>query len=97
MEQLINKGVRKGKISQSSIWNDSLIQNYYDEFYNNLTLSEMDKAFNTDIKTLSKLLSKLNDSEKQVFIGLISNHIRNYIERKVEKQIETLFNKTLRF
>lgn len=93
----LSRDIEKSNLSQNSIWNDSIIQNYYSELYENFTLKDLDNDFNVNLKILSKMLSKIDDSERKVFIELMSNLINHYVEKKIEKEIESLFNKTLIF
>lgn len=95
----LSRDMEKRNLSQNSIWNDSVIQNYYSELYENFTLKDLDNDFSANLKVLSKMISKLDDSdsERKVFVELMSNLISHYVEQKIEKEIETLFNKTLIF
>ena len=96
MKQAANKSLIKGNISYSSILSDTLIQNYYNDLYDNMSVNELDSDFNINLKTFSKLLTKLNDNEKKVFVELFSNIVGHYLEKKIEKQLEIIFEKALK-
>lgn len=78
-------------------WNDNLIQDYYINYYQNLSAKELDKEFNKDIRTLTKALSKLPDSERKAFIDVLSVVIEFYLENKIEKEIDHSLFKILKF
>ena len=96
MKQVVDKELTKGKISYTTILNDTLIQNYYDTLYDNMTINELDNDFRLNLNTLSKHFAKLNASEKKVFVEIFSDIIGHYLEKKVEKQLEVIFEKTLK-
>ncbi|MEA3496807.1 MAG: hypothetical protein U9R42_12340 [Bacteroidota bacterium] len=76
------------KKEKSMFWNDFLIQEYYNDYFQNITSSELDYEFNHKLKILVKTLNKLNKKEKEVMIDLLSNLINFYIENKVNKELE---------
>jgi len=95
---------RKDKTSNSTekkkkldYWNDSLIQDYYINYYQNLSIKELDEEFNKDIRTLTKALSKLPDSERKAFVNILSRVIEFYLENKIEKEIDRSLFKILKF
>jgi len=101
MEMLLD---RKDKTSNSTekkkkldYWNDSLIQDYYINYYQNLSIKELDEEFNKDIRTLTKALSKLPDSERKAFVNILSRVIEFYLENKIEKEIDRSLFKILKF
>lgn len=77
--------------------NDNMIQDYYVNYYQNLTLKELDKEFNRDISILAKTLSKLPDSERKKFVEFLSRFIEFYIENKIEKEIDNSLFQILKF
>jgi hypothetical protein len=101
MEMLLDK---KDKTSNSiekkkklDYWNDSLIQDYYINYYQNLSVKQLDEEFNKDIRTLTKALSKLPDSERKAFVDILSRIIEFYLENKIEKEIDRSLFKILKF
>jgi len=101
MEMLLD---RKDKTSNSTekkkkldYWNDSLIQDYYINYYQNLSIKELDEEFNKDIRTLTKALSKLPDSERKAFVNILYRVIEFYLENKIEKEIDRSLFKILKF
>jgi len=101
MEMLLD---RKDKTSNSTekkkkldYWNDSLIQDYYINYYQNLSIKELDEEFNKDIRTLTKALSKLPDSERKAFVNILSRVIEFYLENKIEKEIDRSLFKIIKF
>jgi len=101
MEMLLDK---KDKISNSiekkkklDYWNDSLIQDYYINYYQNLSVKQLDEEFIKDIRTLTKALSKLPDSERKAFVDILSRIIEFYLENKIEKEIDQSLFKILKF
>lgn len=85
------------KKSKFDYLNDSIIQDYYLNYYQNLSLKELDKEFNKDISILTKAMSKLPDSERKMFVEVLSRFIEFYIENKIEKEIENSLFKILKF
>lgn len=95
---------RKDKTSKSidkrqkiDYWNDSLIRDYYINYYQNLSIKELDEEFNMDIRKLTKALSKLPDSERKAFVDVLYRIIEFYLENKIEKEIDRSFSKILKF
>jgi hypothetical protein len=93
-DKTLNSIEKKNKLDY---WNDSLIQDYYINYYQNLSAKELDKEFNKDIRTLTKALSKLPDSERKAFIDVLSRVIEFYLENKIEKEIDHSLFKILKF
>lgn len=98
MELTFNRNVNLTKPKNKfGHWNDSLIENFYLDYYRNLSSKELDKEFNNDIKTLTTTLSKLDDTERKAFIELLSIFIEFYLENKIEKEIDNSLFKILKF
>lgn len=76
---------------------DHMIQDYYIDYYQNLSSKELDKEFNKDILTLTKALSKLPESERKNLIEILSNLIEFYIENKIEKELNNSIFKIMKF
>lgn len=91
-----NKSIEKSK-SRNDFWKNSMVQDFYFDYYQNLTSKELDKEFNKDIRALTHTLSKLSDSERKAFIEVLSRFIEFYIENKIEKEIDNSFFKVLNF
>lgn len=83
--------------NRSKFWEDSMIQDYYLNYYSNLSSRQLDKEFNEDIRSLTQALSKLSDSERKAFIEVLSRFIEFYMENKVEKEIDQSLFKILKF
>lgn len=80
------------KISLKSYWNDSMIQDYYSDYYNSLSPKELDREFNEDITALTKHLNKIPESQRKAFIEILSRYFELYFENKIEKEInDSLF------
>jgi len=101
MEAIINKKDRAlnslQKKNRFKYLDDNLIQDYYLNYYQNLSMRELDEEFDNDIRILTKALIKLPDSEKKNFIGVFSRLIEFYVENKIEKEIDYSLLKILRF
>lgn len=76
------------KKNKTNFWNDYLIQNHYNEYFNDLSSSGLDKEFNNKLNILVKSLNKLDTTEKGIMVDLLSNLINFYIENKINKEIE---------
>lgn len=98
MEMIFDKkkSIEKSK-SKNDFWKDSMVQDFYIDYYQNLTSKELDREFNKDIRTLTHTLSKLSDSERKAFIEVLSRFIEFYLENKIEKEIDSSFFKILNF
>ena len=97
MELAINNNENLSKNKKSDYWNDSLIQDFYINYYQNLNSKQLDKEFNNDIKLLTNVLSKLSSSKRKKFVQVLSNVIEFYLENKIEKEIDNSFYKILKF
>ena len=97
MEITLNKNKDLVKQRKFDYWNDSLIQDFYLDYYNNLNSKELDKEFNKDIKILSDVLIKLPDTKRKEFIQVFSKFIEFYLENKIEKEIDNSIIKILNF
>lgn|SRR5690554_5126344 len=82
---------------RSDYWKDSMVHNFYLDYYQSLSSKELDREFNKDINTLTKTLSKLSDSERKAFIEVLSRFIEFYLENKIEKEIDNSIFKILKF
>jgi hypothetical protein len=98
MENKINNinHVQKS-MSNLDFWKESMFQDFYIDYYQNLSSNELDREFNQNLQTLTRTLSKLSDSDRKAFIGLYSRFIEFYLENKIEKEINNAFNKILNF
>ena len=81
--------------SHKGYWNDSMIQDYYTDFYNSLSSKELDREFNEDLTVLTKHLNKIPDSQRKAFIDILSRYFEFYFESKIEKEINNSFFKIL--
>lgn len=88
--------VQKSK-SNIDFWKDTMFQDFYLEYYQNLSSNELDREFNQNLQTLTQAISKLPDSERKAFIGVYSRFIELYFENKIEKEISNAFSKILNF
>ncbi len=79
------------------LYNDLLLQNYYTEYFDNLTEKELDDEFTDDLRVLTKSLNKLPDSKRKAFINILSRYIEFYIDKKIEKQINSALKRILDF
>lgn len=91
-----NKQSKESKSETLKYWQDNLIHEFYIDYYNDLTSKELDQEFRKDIKDITKILSKLSDSERKVFVDFLSNFIEFYIDQKVEKEIDSSLYKILK-
>lgn len=96
MELTLNKNKELTTPKKTDYWNDSLIQDFYINYYQNLNSKELDREFNKDIKLMADALSKLPSSERKAFIQVLSGFIEFYLENKIEREIDSLF-KILKF
>jgi hypothetical protein len=98
MESIARKGSKSlRKTNSLKFWGDSLIQNYYIDYYNDLSSKELDYEFREDIKKLSKTLGKLSESDRKAFIELLSKFVEFYLDKKIEKELDNSFHKILKF
>lgn len=97
MELTFNKNKDLTTSKKSDYWNDSLIQDFYLNYYQNLNSKELDREFNKDIKLLTDALSKLPTSERKAFIQVLSRFIEFYLENKIEREIDGSLFKILKF
>ena len=97
MELTFNKNKDLTTSKKSDYWNDSLIQDFYLNYYQNLNSKELDREFNKDIKILTDALSKLPTSERKAFIQVLSRFIEFYLENKIEREIDGSLFKILKF
>ncbi|MCK9269794.1 MAG: hypothetical protein WC271_09395 [Bacteroidales bacterium] len=78
--------------SLQSYWNDSIFQNHYTDYYNRLSSKELDREFNENLTVLTKHLNKIPESQRKVFIDILSRYFELYFENKIEKEInDSLF------
>lgn len=97
MELTFNKNKDLTTSKKFDYWNDSLIQDFYLNYYQNLNSKELDREFNKDIKVLTEALSKLPTSERKAFIQVLSRFIEFYLENKIEREIDSSLFKILKF
>jgi hypothetical protein len=91
-----NKKDEESKSGVMKYWQDNLIHEFCVDYYNDLSAKELDQEFKKDIKNLAKILGKLPDSDRKVFINYFSNFVEFYIDQKVEKEIDTSIYKILK-
>ncbi|NCU32959.1 MAG: hypothetical protein EOM23_08530 [Candidatus Moranbacteria bacterium] len=91
-----NTTMEKSK-PRNDFWSDSMVHNFYIDYYQNLSSKELDREFNNDIKSLTHVLSQLSVSERKAFIEVLSRFIEFYLETKIEKEIDNSFYKILKF
>lgn len=82
---------------KQSIWNEYLLQEYYSDYYSELSSKQLDSEFRNELKVLGKSMSKLNDDEKKEMIKVIADVINFYVENKVNKELENSFSNIFRF
>ena len=92
-----NKMSAKTEANIFGYWNDSLIHEYYIDYYKDLSSKELDVEFRKDITSLSKVLSKLSENERKLFIDLLSKYVEFYISQKVEKELDKSIMQFLKF
>jgi hypothetical protein len=92
-----NKMSVKSEANKFDYWNDSLIHEYYVDYYKDISSKELDVEFRKDVTSLSKVLSKLSDTEIKLFIDLLSKYIEFYISQKVEKELDKSIMQFLKF
>lgn len=97
MELTFNKNRDLSNKKKSDYWNDTLIQDFYLNYYHNLSSKELDKEFNKDIQFLTDSLVKLPASERKAFIQVLSKFIEFYLENKIEREIDDSLSKILNF
>lgn len=97
MELTFDKNKDLSTKKKSEYWNDSLIEDFYLNYYQNLNSKELDREFNKDIKLLTDSLVKLPVSERKAFIQVLSNFIEFYLENKIEREIDDSLFKILKF
>jgi hypothetical protein len=90
-----NKLKKNSKSNISRYWEDSLFDEFYYDYFDEMSSKELDKEFSKDIKYLSEILKKLSDSERKAFIEVLSKYIEFYIDHKVEKEIDNSLFKIL--
>lgn len=97
MELTFDKNKDLSTKKKSEYWNDSLIEDFYLNYYHNLNSKELDREFNKDIKMLTDSLVKLPASERKAFIQVLSRFIEFYLENKIEREIDDSLFKILKF
>lgn len=97
MELTFDKNKDLSTKKKSEYRNDSLIEDFYLNYYHNLSSKELDREFNKDIKLLTDSLVKLPVSERKAFIQVLSNFIEFYLENKIEREIDDSLFKILKF
>ena len=80
------------KKKKENIWDDFIIQEYYSDYFNELSSKELDSEFRKELSVLVKSLSKLNESERKAMINILADVINFYIENKVNKELENSFS-----
>ena len=98
MQNTLDKinSVQKSK-SNIDFWKDSMFQDFYMDYYQNLSSSELDREFNQNLQTLTRVMSKLSDSDRKAFMGVYSRFLEFYLENKIEKEMSNAFYKILNF
>lgn len=96
---LVKKDNNSSKLSneKKSIWSDYLIQEYYSDYYDELTSKQLDSEFRNEIRTLVKSMSKLNEYERKEMIKVLSEVINFYVENKVNKELENSLSNIFKF
>lgn len=82
---------------KSKYWGDLIMQDFYFNYYQELSSKELDKVFDKDIRMLSHTLSKLPNSEKKMFTQILARYIEFYLEKKIEKEIDSSLYEILNF
>ncbi len=88
---------KKNKSKAIQFWSDQIFTDYYNTYYNTLTLKGLDKEFNTELNSLIKVMGRLSESEKKAFINLLAKVIEHYLEQKIDKEIDYSFQKLFKF
>lgn len=77
---------------------DFLIQQYYLDYYQEISSKELDQEFSKDLKVITKALKKLPDENKSLVIELLLYRlIESYVDRKVEKELDISLKKILKW
>lgn len=97
MELTFDKNKDLSTTKKSKYWNDSLVQDFYLNYYHSLNSKELDEEFSKDIKLLTDTLVKLPTSERKIFIQVLSSFIEFYLENKIEREIDGSLLKILKF
>lgn len=92
MELMVNGNKDFTSANGVEYWDD-----FYLDYYQNLSSKELDEEFNRDIELLTRVLSKLPVSDRKAFAQLLSKFIEFYLENKVEKEIDSFLFKILKF
>ncbi len=95
--KLKNKnGNNRDKTISNMLSHKILLNNYYKNYYKNMTARELDKEFNKDIITLIKAAKYLPENKRNSSFHLFSRLIEFHIEKKIEKEINSSFDKILK-
>lgn len=97
MNAHLNKSKKTSFVDKYSYLSDSMIQDFYVNFYESLSSKELDRQFNNDILSLVRSLKKLPNSERRAFSEVLSRFIEFYLNKKIEKEIDESLSKILNF
>lgn len=88
LETIKDKNINKSEKLHDSFFNNYMIIDFYNNYYNELNSRQLDKEFNHDLSILVKSLHKLPQNERKEFIKLLSKVVEFYIENKIEKELD---------
>lgn len=83
--------------NRNRILNDLIIQSACNEYKESISSKKLDREFYEDIKSFATILSKLPEPQRKYIIDALSKSVEFYISRKVEKEINSSFNKVMKF
>lgn len=97
IEQLNKNDIKKSEPKDLlKYWDDILIFDYFNNYYETLSQKKLDTNFKNDLKILTNVLKKLSQNERKTFVKLFADILEFYINQKIEKDIDTSFKKILK-
>ena len=94
------KTINSNKIDKYNTYpnfGDEFLFEYYNNYFENLSSSQLDREFYLSLSSMIKSFKKLPQEKRTAFVNVISNLIEFYIENKIEKELGKSFYKVLRF
>lgn len=91
--EIVNDKNKDGRVLKmnSNFWEDALVQDYYQEYYQNLSSQKLDREFLDGLQTLAMILGNLPGSERNKVTEILADYIELYLENKIEKEIDDSF------
>ena len=87
----VDKSLMK-KSKEISTFQSEILFDYYVNYFNSLSSTNLDKEFNRDLSIMTNSLRKLPEKERGLFVNYIAKLIEAYIESKVEKELTKSFH-----